>query len=213
MNLQELREWVKRRLARKARQAEQAYISEFTVKSTQNCLNHGTQLGESTWHCKINAMGLHEQGASQCWNQKARVCPLFELARDKETLRRDFRKMSPNQLAIRWPSLGELIRFDHVLSLVEIPEAEGHAEAAESRVRLRGDVQLPPQEDETGAGPSNGDVRGEHCPGRSDSSSSDSSSVDTSGESDSGSSEHGAGHPPGLSLATFSGPRDRSGSN
>ena len=103
MRLQELKVLIQNRLSRKARQAERAYVSEFTVKSTVNCSNHGIQLADGIWHCRINAMGLHEQGASQCWNNKARICPVFELLRDVDTLRRDFRKMSPNELAIRWP--------------------------------------------------------------------------------------------------------------
>lgn len=208
MKISELREWVARRLSRKARQAEKAYVSEFTVKSTTNCLNHGIQLSEGTFHCKINAMGLHEQGASQCWNEKARVCPVFELLRDVETLKRDFRRMRPNELAIRWPSLGELIRFEHMLSLVEV---EGH-ETLESSVHQPG-TELPSSGDEEGVGSLDGDVRGEHGSGCSHPTSEDPAGIDEGGESDQGSSEFGAGDPPALSMATFSGPRNGTGSD
>jgi hypothetical protein len=209
MNLQELREWVKRRLSRKARQAESAYVSEFTVKSTTNCLNHGIQLGDGIWHCKINAMGLHEQGASQCWNNKARVCPLFELLRDVETLRRDFRSMRPNELSIRWPSLGELIRFDHVLSLVEESKVETHVESP----LYQSGNQLSSSGDETGIGFVDGDVRGEHGSGRGNSTPSNQTGIDASGESDQGSSEFGAGNPSGLSMAIMGRSRDGDNSN
>lgn len=209
MNLQELKEWVKRRLTRKAKQAERAYVSEFTVKSTTNCLNHGIQLGEGTWHCKINAMGLHEQGASQCWHNKARVCPVFELLRDVERLRRDFREMSPNELSIRWPSLGELIRFDHVLSLVGEPQVDTHVE---SSLHQPGD-QLPSSGDEEGIGFDDGDVRGEHIPGCGDSTSSDQTGIDEGGESNSRSSISGASHSPGLSMAVVPKSGDRSGAD
>jgi hypothetical protein len=208
MNILELREWVKRRLSRKARQAEKAYVSEFTIKRTTNCLNHGIQLGESTFHCKINALGLHEQGASQCWNNKAQVCPVFELLRDVETLKRDFRKMQPNELAIRWPSLGELIRFDHMLSLVE---AEDHGNV-EPPVYQSGN-QLPLSGDETGIGPADGDVRREHRPGCSHSTLSNQAGIDASGTSDARSSEFGAGDPSSMSMATLHESRDRSGAN
>ena len=206
MNLQELKDWVKRRLTRKAKQAERAYVSEFTVKSTTNCLNHGIQLGDSVWHCKINAMGLHEQGASQCWNNKARVCPLFELLRDVDTLKRDFRRMSPNELSIRWPSLGELIRFDHVLSLVGETEVETHVE---SSMHQSGD-ELLSSGDETGIGSIDGDFQWESEPGRSDSTLPDQTGIDESGEPDSGSSISGASHSSGLSMAVVPRSGDRS---
>jgi hypothetical protein len=188
MNVHELKEWVSRRLSRKARQAEKAYIAEFTVKSTVNCLNHGIQLGENTWHCKINALGLHEQGASQCWNGKARVCPVFELIRDVEILKRDFRKMRPNELAIRWPSLGELIRFEHMLSLVEV---ESHEKTTQSPMHPGGNDQLPASEDEEGTGPINGDVRGEFSHGCGDFPETYAAGVDASGKSDTRSTESG----------------------
>jgi hypothetical protein len=204
MNLQALKEWVKRRLNRKARQAERAYVSEFTVKCTTNCLNHGIQLGENIWHCRINALGLHEKGASQCWNQKARICPLFELLRDVETLRSDFRKMQPNELAIRWPSLGELLRFDYMLSLIDGPEK--YEETLESSVYKSGD-ELQSSEDEERVGPSGRDVQLQYVPGHSHSTSAKQASIDASRESDSGGSELGTGHEERLSLA----PVDRSG--
>jgi hypothetical protein len=209
MNLQELKEWIKRRLTRKARQAERAFISEFTVKCTTNCLNHGIQLGDGVWHCKINAMGLHEQGASQCWNHKARVCPLFELSRDVETLKSDFRRIGPNELSIRWPSLGELIRFDHVLSLVEESKVETHVE---SSLHQSGN-QLPSSGDEEGTGFDDGDVRGEHISGRGDSTPSNQTGINSGGESDSRSSISGASYSQGLPLAIMGGSRDRSGAD
>jgi hypothetical protein len=209
MTLQELREWVQRRLSRKARQAERAYVAEFTVKSTTNCLNHGIQLGESIWHCKINAMGLHEQGASQCWNNKARVCPLFELLRDVETLKRDFRQIRPNELSIRWPSLGELIRFDHVLSLVEDSQVETHVESPLHQP----ENPLSSSRDEAGTGSGDGDVRGEQFSGCSDSSSSHPTGIDAGGESDPRSSISGASYPARLPLATLGRSGDRSGAD
>jgi hypothetical protein len=199
MNLQELKEWVKKRLSRKARQAERAYINEFTVKSTTNCLNHGIQLGDGIWHCKINAMGLHEQGASQCWNQKARLCPLFELLRDVEVLKRDFRNMGPNELAIRWPSLGELIRFDYMVSLVAESGVECHEENARSEVHQSGD-QLPSSGNAEGIGFDDEDVRGEFSHGHGNSTSEDSPGIHTGGKSDARSSEFGASNSTGLSM-------------
>jgi hypothetical protein len=212
MNLHELREWVKRRLSRKARQAEGAYVSEFTIKSTTNCLNHGIQLSENIWHCKINALGLHEQGASQCWNNKARVCPLFELSRDVETLKRDFRKIRPNELAIRWPSLGELIRFDHMLSLVDEPEDSNYEETTQSAMHSSGNDQLSSGETE-GVGPTDEDVRGEYGSRCSDLPPTNQEGIDPSGQSDSGSSKFDSGNSERLSLAALGGPGDRSGAD
>jgi hypothetical protein len=209
MNLQELRKWVKRRLSRKAKQAERAFISEFTVKSTTNCINQGIRLGDGIWHCKINAMGLHEQGASQCWNNKARVCPLFELLRDVETLRRDFRNMSPNELSIRWPSLGELIRFDHVLSLVEDPQVETYVEPP---LHQSGN-QLSSSDDASGIGSGDRDVRREYGPGCGGSTSANQAGIDAGRISNQGSSEFGASYSPGLSMAVIPRSGDRSGAD
>lgn len=209
MNLQELREWVKRRLSRKAKQAESAFISEFTIKSTTNCSNHGIQLGNGTFHCKVNALGLHEHGASQCWNNKARICPLFELKRGVEELKRDFRKMSPNELSIRWPSIGELLRFDHVLSLVEESKVETNVEST----LYQSGSQLSSSGDETGTDFANGDVRGEHRSGRSHSTLSNQAGIDESGKPNQRSSESCAGNPSGLSLATLGRSGDGSGAD
>jgi hypothetical protein len=212
MNIQELREWVKRRLTRKAKQAERAFISEFTVKSTTNCLNHGIQLGENIWNCKIGAMGLHENGASQCWNNKARVCPLFELKRDVEKLKSDFRKMNPNELAIRWPSIGELIRFDCMLSMVDEFGDENHEENARSEVHQSGD-QLLSSEDETGIGSDDEDVRRERGPGHSDSTSSNQAGIDTNWVPDPRGSIFGSSDSTGLSMAALAESRDRRSSD
>jgi hypothetical protein len=209
MTLQGLKEWVKRRLSRKAKQAERSYISEFTVKCTTNCLNHGIQLSEGIWHCRINAMGLHEKGASQCWNNKASVCPLFELKRDVEVLKSDFRKMRPNELAIRWPSLGELIRFDYMLSLVEEPEVETHVE---SQLHQSGN-QLSPSEDAPRASSFDGNVYREYGSGHGNETSENSSSVYKGGKSDERGSESNPGNPARLPLAALEGSRDGKGAD
>jgi hypothetical protein len=119
----ELLSKVRIRLARKVRQAQQAFINEFVSKKTANCTHKGRQLSDRNYHCKINAMGAHELGASQCWDEKAALCPLFELKRSSEQITRDFRNMSPRELAIRWPAIGELMRMEAWLNQIQEPPA------------------------------------------------------------------------------------------
>jgi hypothetical protein len=209
VNVRELLVMTRRRLFRKAKQAEQAYINEYSVKVTLNCVNHGRKLSDGCFHCKINAMGLYEERASQCWNQKASICPVFERKRDIEELRRDFRKISPNELAIRWPSLGELIRFEALLSQLDELRVDANEEETQSGVRLLGDVRLQPASTE-GVSPDSGHVRRDIQPyGSGDVPSSTEDRLDTGGKPDSGSPKPGPDYPSSVSVAAVSEPGNR----
>lgn len=120
MKMQEVLRLVQDRLNRKLARARQAYLRENFLKITTNCLNRGRQLSGESYHCKINAMGTHELGASQCWNEKASICPCFELKKSPEELERQFENMSVEELKLRWPSIGELIRIRDWLNQVDL---------------------------------------------------------------------------------------------
>lgn len=116
MNIQELLILIRKRLKRKLRKAEESFINENSIKKSSNCVNRGRSLGDHLSHCKINALGSHESGASQCWNEKASICPYFERKKDDSQLRSTFRKMDLRELEIRWPSIGELLLMESLLS-------------------------------------------------------------------------------------------------
>jgi hypothetical protein len=125
VNIHEFLGVVRSRLDRKFRKAEQAFIAERTLKKTDNCHNRGRHLDSHISHCKINAMGGHESGASQCWDEKARLCPYFELRQSVSKTKDDFRSMEITELSIRWPSLGELIRIEHLI--LQLDEIKGNS--------------------------------------------------------------------------------------
>ena len=89
--------------------AEQAYVRQKTVKCTVNCIFSGRGLAEKIHICKINAQGNDEITASQCWDEKARTCTLFELVKQPENLKKEFRSLSLQDISLRWPSIGELL--------------------------------------------------------------------------------------------------------
>jgi hypothetical protein len=110
---------VRLRIQRKFSQAERAYVLQKTTKTTKNCQHQGRSLGDKIHACKILAMGEFEgderKGANCCWDEKAVFCPLFTLKREREQVRLDFKRMSPKERAIRWPSLGELLRTEALI--------------------------------------------------------------------------------------------------
>src|SRR4051812_47612320 len=108
MKILDVFEILQKRLTKKLARAFQAFVKENTSKKTLNCVNKGRNLAGSLYHCKINAMGSHEHGASQCWDEKASLCPYFELKNSVEKLEHQFQNMSVEELGIRWPSIGEL---------------------------------------------------------------------------------------------------------
>lgn len=116
MKIYDIFEIIQKRLTKKLARARQAFLKENTIKKTQNCVNKGRNLAGVLYHCKINAMGEHEHGASQCWDEKACLCPLFELKYGLEQLDHQFQNMGLEELSIRWPSIGELIRIQDLLS-------------------------------------------------------------------------------------------------
>lgn len=124
----ELLALVRARISKKLKQAERGYINQNTTKETLNCRHHGRRLSEKTRHCKIGAMGDHEMGASQCWEEKARLCPLFELKASPESLSRIFRSMDQEEISIRYPAIGELFRVESwISSLDDLGSKDGKA--------------------------------------------------------------------------------------
>lgn len=119
MNSLELVQAVRRRLLKKFQAAERAYVNQFIAKATLNCKHHGRKLAEKIHHCKINAMGDYQgdgqRGASCCWDEKAALCPLFELKRTLSQLKVEFKDMFPEERSLRWPALGELIWVEFLL--------------------------------------------------------------------------------------------------
>lgn len=128
----ELLAQIQERLRRKIRQAEEGYLNHHTVKVTLNCVHKGRNLSDKISVCKIQAMGEYEgderAGAHCCWNEKASVCPLFQLRQNVEEIRRDFRRMSAEEKAVRWPSLGELLRIEKLVEKLDGLEEDNHGE-------------------------------------------------------------------------------------
>lgn len=128
--------WVRRRLVKKFRQAESAYIHQFLLKQTHNCKHSGRKLSDKNYHCKINALGTDEVGATQCWDEKAGLCPLFVLKRSPDELRAVFRRMDTEELSLRWPALGELIRVEALVRQLDgLNTREEDSEISESPVQ------------------------------------------------------------------------------
>jgi len=142
-----------RRLEVKTRRAEEAYVRRKTVKATDNCQHAGRRLEKGIRACKELAVGLTEEEAHCCWDEKARSCPIFELRKQPGKHRKDFREMPEEEFAVRYPTAGELAR---VIQLVEeelddesVPESPGRSrdEAAPeeaSAAEPPGDVQREP---------------------------------------------------------------------
>lgn len=122
--LQKALELIRKRLRDKRLRAEDAYVNSKKQKITENCKNCGPQLGDQLWGCKILAMGKNGLEASMCHNNKAAFCPLFETPKTQIQFREEFQLMPPDQLAIRWPAVGELIRVEQLLS--SITQESGH---------------------------------------------------------------------------------------
>jgi len=121
-------EQVKLRLEKKRKNAEEAYVRMNTVKATLNCVHHGRALAEKTHVCKLGCMGETETLAGQCWDEKARQCPLMQLRKDESALRAEFRSMSWEEIRLRWPSIGELLwilRENERLIQLELSETKG----------------------------------------------------------------------------------------
>lgn len=112
-------DWVQNRLSKKKRRAEQAYINAKRRKVTRNCKHCGDLLGQKVWECQIQAMGTNAFDASICTDLKARYCTEFELPRTLDQFRDEFRQMTPVQLSLRWPAVGELIRVEQLLSSIQ----------------------------------------------------------------------------------------------
>jgi hypothetical protein len=97
------------RTRRKIKQAEEAYLRQKTIKQASNCQHGGRPLTENISVCKIYCQGEHEAQAGQCWREKAHLCPEFTLKRSEARHRRDFQQIPHEELALRWPSIGELL--------------------------------------------------------------------------------------------------------
>jgi hypothetical protein len=109
----ELRVAVEERLEKKRRRAEDAFVREGTEKTTVNCRHHGAAIAargmrDQLFECRLRCQGGDEFTAASCHHEKARGCSDFALIRQPEALRRRFRELSEEELALRWPSLGEL---------------------------------------------------------------------------------------------------------
>ena len=100
---------IEERLLKKKNKAEDAYIRAGTSKETRNCRYHGTSLADRISVCTIKCQGMNESEAGICHNQKAQGCSQFKLIKSEEALRVEFRKLSDSEIALRWPSIGELL--------------------------------------------------------------------------------------------------------
>lgn len=104
--MKEFLEVVKRRLERKLKRAEDAFVNRHFIKEPENCLNAGRVLTETTCVCKIHAWGNNELEAHQCWREKAALCPKFEPRHTEAKLRAKFRSL--RDIDLRNPSINEL---------------------------------------------------------------------------------------------------------
>lgn len=108
MGLLEVSQKIKDRFLKKYRKAQNAYVNQYLTKSPLNCFHLGRELGGKLYNCKIGACGNTQEKAAQCWDEKARVCPLFKYKKDLEQLEDEFVALPREVLFLRWPSLGEL---------------------------------------------------------------------------------------------------------
>jgi hypothetical protein len=99
---------VERRLARRLARAESAYVRQARVRKTTNCRHHGSPVGDRVHGCRLHCLGANETEAGLCYPSKATVCPFFVPERSVAALREEFRRLSEDELRLRWPSLGEL---------------------------------------------------------------------------------------------------------
>lgn len=118
--LQQALELVRKRLRDKRSRAEDAYVNSKRTKTTKNCTHCGPNLGDQYWGCKLMAIGENSIEAARCYDQKASYCPLFALPKPLQEFRQDFQNLAEEELRIRWPAIGELVRVEQLLhSLVE----------------------------------------------------------------------------------------------
>jgi len=127
-----LLEKVKKRLDRKLKKAEGAYVQQFTEKITQNCEHSGRRLSQHTQACKLKCQGADEETAMQCWDEKARGCSLFKLKKTPVELRQKFRSLPEKDIALRWPSLGSLMWVKHQIE-ERLKEEQNKEENSEQR--------------------------------------------------------------------------------
>jgi hypothetical protein len=107
----------------KLRAAEEAYVKSFRTKTTTNCEHHGRPLADkgpqpylTTHVCKLKCIGADERSATQCWPEKAQQCDLFSLIKTEDQLRAEFRSIPEGEIILRWPTIGELIWLEKLLS-------------------------------------------------------------------------------------------------
>jgi hypothetical protein len=186
MKIQEVFETLQKRLTKKLARARLAFLKENTIKKTHNCVNKGRNLAGEIYHCKINALGSHELGASQCWDEKACLCPYFELKYSLEQLDRQFQKMDLEELGVRWPSIGELIRVQDLLKQVD--EIKNHGQDIQRSLHSeKPDHLQAPSTEKTGGSESG--VSGIDQHGLSGISTSENSIPESSGRDDQGCSD------------------------
>lgn len=125
---QELLALVDARLERKLRKAEEAYVREMTSKKAANCYFGGRTLNTEQNVCRLQCQGMTEGHANLCWLEKAQGCLDFQLKKSLDTLISDFRAISQEELALRWPSIGELLWLRRkILELQESSKPEGES--------------------------------------------------------------------------------------
>lgn len=107
--LEQLESEIEDRLRKKLKRAESAYIKARMQKETINCKHRGPQLAERIHVCKIGCCGVDGNTSGQCWNQKAQACDEFQHAVSSAGVRDEFRSLPEEEIALRWPQLGELL--------------------------------------------------------------------------------------------------------
>jgi hypothetical protein len=206
MKIYDVFEIIQKRLTKKLARARQAFLKENTLKKTQNCVNKGRNLSGAIHHCKINAMGNDELGASQCWDEKACLCPLFEYKYTPEQLDRQFQGMNLNELKLRWPSIGELIRVQDLLKQAD--EIKSHGQDPSRSVHTEKSDHLPASTTKEAGEPGSG-VSGIDQPGPGDSPTTPDSIQDFGGRDDQSGASVGQAVRSFLPVADVAGPRDR----
>jgi hypothetical protein len=124
---------VEERIVKKKRRAEDAFLRAKKVKVTENCRHHGASLSEHLYVCKLRCQGANETDAGICHNQKAAGCPDFTVGRTDEAIRGEFRGFTDSEVAIRWPSIGELMWVRRQLSETaqeKLPQEEPEKKAS-----------------------------------------------------------------------------------
>jgi hypothetical protein len=116
MTLAELLVKIHERINQKVQRAYRGYLNQNMVQVTSNCLHKGRTLSKEISVCKELALGDFEgdvrNGAHCCWDEKARICPLFSLKKNPQELKSDFNSMAMEEFLVRWPSIGELLRVE-----------------------------------------------------------------------------------------------------